>query len=118
MKVIKKLASAAGESIAEALIAVLILALGFVIAAGASEAAARVNERIKNEAVALDLTEPKLVDDTTKIEITLSGNDPSLSTQADETVKLYKTKDDRYYYYDTDSTETEPADDETEPEGT
>ena len=45
----KKLRQKTGETIAETLVAVLIIAIAFVILTGAVAAAARVNERIKND---------------------------------------------------------------------
>ncbi len=108
MKMKKKLRSAAGESIAEVLIAVLILSVGFLIVVGATESAARVNERIKNEDVAFDVTDVDNAPESAKITVTMSGE----TATAD--VNLYKTKKKAYYYYDV--TEIKFSGDEPAPE--
>lgn len=94
MKLKKKLASKAGETIVEALVAVLVLLMGFMIVAGATDAAARANESIKNDEVALDATKIESSQDAT-VTVTMAG----MTESATANVKLYKTKS-GYYYYD------------------
>ena len=51
----KRLKQKKGESIAEALVAILVIAFAFVIMTGAVAAAARVNETIKNDETAFPI---------------------------------------------------------------
>ncbi len=93
MKIKKKLASKAGESITEALAAVLVLVLGFMIVAGAVSAAARVTEGIKNEKISSDLKNIKRTQET-EITVSMSGMDDPVTASVD----LYETNGGYYYY--------------------
>ena len=104
MNMKKKLASKAGETIVEALAATLILLMGFMIVAGATSAAARANESIKNDEVAMNVADAS----TQNATVTVSMTGMEKTTTA--TVKLHKTES-GYYYYDV----TEFTVDEDEP---
>ena len=97
MKIIRKLKSTAGESIAEVLIAVLIVVLAFLMFAEALIVASRVNAQIKIED---QLFEAATVEKGT-INITFStAADDEPNWQVSD-VKLYETNN-GYYYYEKD----------------
>lgn len=82
----------AGESIAETLVAVLIMALVFLMLAAAVMAAARVNNTIKNEDVAFDTASDEVVNPAYAVDITIGSKTGSVSAA------LHKTANGYYYY--------------------
>ena len=85
----KKIRSKKGESIAETMIAMLVVSMALTMLAGAIVTAARVNSREKNEdEVFLQADAEKVEDQTYSITI------GSISIPVD----VYKTSKDYYYY--------------------
>ncbi len=85
----------AGESIAETLVAVLIMALCFLMLATAVMAAARMNNAIKNKDVAFDTASAgsdEVIDDAYAVNITIGDKTGSVSAA------LHKTANGYYYY--------------------
>ena len=90
----RKLKARAGESVAETLVAVLIMALAFLILTGAVLAAARVNERVKNEDVAFAKSDGDPAAPTvTSVSVSLDGG-----SAEPYNVNLYEKNG--YYYYE------------------
>ena len=103
MKTVKKISSASGETITEALVAVLILLMGFMIVAGAAEASARVNESIKNDEISFSIlykdTDELEIESSQETTVTISMNDGTETTETTQEITLNKTKN-GYYFYD------------------
>ncbi len=110
-----KLKSSRGESIAETLIAVMIISLAFVILCGAVLSAGRVNEAIKNEDLSLTVTDTEYKkqndsdDKSVTLKIKKEGEDTPILSESVATVPyitMYKDKNgdkqDLYYYYEYD----------------
>ncbi|MBP5167494.1 MAG: hypothetical protein ILP09_09580 [Oscillospiraceae bacterium] len=85
----------AGESIAETLVAVLIMALAFLMLTTAVTSAARINSAVKNEASAPD-TASAPADQAYGLSVRVGG-----SAEKNTTATLYKTEN-GYYYYEYD----------------
>lgn len=90
----KRIRSRAGESIAETLVAVLIISLAFLMLAGAVTAAARVNEGIKNEKQSFQFGTAA---GKPTVELSITGG--TLSFSDDVEVQLYKKETDGFTYY-------------------
>lgn len=85
----------AGESIAETLVAVLIMALVFLMLTTAVTSAARINSKVKNASNAPDAaSEP--ADEAYGLSVRVGEN-----AAVETTAKLYKTEK-GYYYYEYD----------------
>ena len=83
-----------GESIAETLVAVLIMAVAFLMLTGAVVTAARINNRIKNADVSFAAgtsEEPS----PSKVTISLDG----IAAEVEVTVYQTETENGYYYYY-------------------
>ena len=92
----KKLRSQRGETIAEALIAVAIMALAFVILCGAVGAAANINHKasLKRASFRSDVEPTAVLDQTVTVTTTIG---PESRTES-ETVTVYERNG--YYYYE------------------
>ena len=90
----RKLKQKSGETLAEVLIAVLVMTIAFVILTGAVAAAARVNYRAENKSADLASTAAS----ESKVQVSVYGLSPDVSYA--EKIKLYKNEDSGYYYYD------------------
>ena len=86
----KKLKQKTGESIAETLVAVLIMSLAFLMLTGAVVTAARINHRAKNEEVAFSSGGTST---ETAVSIGLG-----LSPSGSMNITLYETENGYYYY--------------------
>ncbi len=89
----KKLKAKFGESIAETLVAVLVLALAFLMMVGAVTASARVNSRVKNVGEDDDDSVPQAKGKAT-VSVSLDGID-TLTVTA--TPQLYEVNGNYYY---------------------
>ncbi len=90
--VIKKLKKNKGETIAETLVAIIIVALSCTMLAEAIVSAAKVNSRVKNE------NEVLKVNETAGVSGKVSFKDSSNSEKANLDVTLYKSGNGYYYY--------------------
>lgn len=93
----KKLASKSGESIAETLIAVLILSLAFLILTGAVATAAKINGEFKNGSVAVGPAASSTPNGGT-VTFTLGEGAGAVTDSAKVTV--HQTSGHGYVYYD------------------
>lgn len=87
-----KRAANAGESIAETLVAVLIMALVFLMLTAAVMASARMNARLRNEDVTFETASNELIADDYPVVITVGGASGTVNAA------LYKTANGYYYY--------------------
>lgn len=88
----KKLKQHTGETLAEVLIAVLVMVTAFVILTGAVVSAARINDRAKIKDASFT------ADGNRSIQVAFFGSGSDVSTSV--SVRLYKDEDNGYYYYD------------------
>ena len=89
-----------GESIAETLVAVLIMALVFLMLTTAVMAAARINAALKNPDVAYTAADPAApIDDSYGLTIRVG-----VQEAVDAHAKLYQSENGYYYYEFTEST--------------
>ena len=93
----KKISSKKGESIAETLVAMMIVAMSLTILAGAIVTSARVNSKIKNQEQAFIHDS---ADTTGTGTVNISGNNSGKDISIGIDVNLHKSEGDRYYYYD------------------
>ena len=84
-RISNRITSRAGESIAETLVAVLIMALAFLVLTGAVLTAARINARIQNKDVAFNTQENAPETTEVPVYITLDGD----SEQSEQYKVLY-----------------------------
>ncbi len=97
----KKIREKKGESIAETLVALMIVSMSLTILAGAIVSAARVNSRFDNKDKAVISPETP-IERNKHISVKRKNNDGSTGAEvANFTVHIYGTENE-YYYYEAD----------------
>ncbi len=89
---VNKLRKNAGETIPETLVAVLIMAMAFLMLTGAVVTAARINSSVRNNEMTVSNSSQQTVD--TAYAITVKYDDTAQQMQS----TLYQTENGYYYY--------------------
>lgn len=103
----KRLKNKQGETIAETLVAIMIMAIAFVIMTGAVAAAARINERLKNDKEAFQVSEDAGTEQAFGISVyqkhSITTDTGKPVSAGDVTANRYLRKvnidEDSFYYY-------------------
>lgn len=94
-----KVYSMAGETIREAIVAILVVVVSVLFLANAIVAAMKTNDAMQNDSIAFRLEDAEAVG-SGAVTYSVEGDDPSKPSPQSATITVYKTNETEYYYYE------------------